>query len=80
MRVRRVVTGHTPDGKATITSDMEIDGIEFPLTPGPGVVYDWNPPGQTRKLIDRILPHPPTPQNDDSPKKSTSRATGALYG
>jgi len=34
MKVRRVVTGHTPDGKATIASDMEIDGIEFPLVPG----------------------------------------------
>ena len=34
MKIRRVVTGHTPDGKATVASDMEIDGIEFPLTPG----------------------------------------------
>ena len=31
MKVRRVVTGHTPDGKAMVASDMEIDGIEFPL-------------------------------------------------
>jgi quercetin dioxygenase-like cupin family protein len=34
MKVRRVVTGHTPDGKAVVASDMEIDAIEFPLTPG----------------------------------------------
>ncbi len=34
MKVRRVVTGHTPDGKATLASDMEVDGIEFPLRPG----------------------------------------------
>jgi adenylylsulfate kinase-like enzyme len=26
-----VVTGHTPAGKATVASDMEIDAIELPL-------------------------------------------------
>lgn len=33
MRVRRVVTGHTSDGKAIIASDIEVDAIPFPLTP-----------------------------------------------
>ena len=27
MQVRRVVTGHTPDGKATIASDTKVEGI-----------------------------------------------------
>lgn len=34
MKVRRVVTGHTPDGKATVASDIEVDAITFPLVPG----------------------------------------------
>ncbi len=34
MKVRRVVTGHTPDGKATVASDTEVDGLEYSLTPG----------------------------------------------
>jgi len=34
MKVRRVVTGHTPEGKATFASDTEVDGIELDLIPG----------------------------------------------
>ena len=34
MKVRRVVTGHTPDGKATIASDTEVDGLTVALMPG----------------------------------------------
>jgi len=34
MKVRRVVTGHTPDGKATVASDTEIGATGFPLAPG----------------------------------------------
>lgn len=34
MKVRRVVTGHTPDGKATVASDMEINAITTALVPG----------------------------------------------
>lgn len=34
MKIRRVVTGHTPDDKATVASDMDIDAIELPLAPG----------------------------------------------
>jgi len=30
MGIRRVVTGHTPDGKATIVSDTELDVITIP--------------------------------------------------
>lgn len=33
MKVRRVVTGHTPEGKTTLASDMEIDGITLDLLP-----------------------------------------------
>jgi quercetin dioxygenase-like cupin family protein len=34
MKVRRVVTGHTPDGKATVASDTEVDGLTAALLPG----------------------------------------------
>jgi hypothetical protein len=34
MKVRRVVTGHTPDGKATVVSDTEVDAITLDLLGG----------------------------------------------
>jgi mannose-6-phosphate isomerase-like protein (cupin superfamily) len=34
MKVRRVVTGHTQEGKATFASDSEIDPLIMALTPG----------------------------------------------
>ena len=34
MKVRRVVTGHTGDGKATVASDTEVDAITLDLLPG----------------------------------------------
>jgi len=34
MKIRRVVTGHTSDGKSIVASDTEVDEIAFPLTPG----------------------------------------------
>jgi len=34
MRIRRVVTGHTPDGKATVASDTEVDAITIRMLPG----------------------------------------------
>lgn len=34
MKVRRVVTGHTPDGKATVVSDDEMEGQTVALVPG----------------------------------------------
>jgi len=34
MRIRRVVTGHTLEGKARIASDTEVEGITVALAPG----------------------------------------------
>jgi len=34
MKVRRVVTGHTSDGKATVASDTEVDAITLGFLPG----------------------------------------------
>ena len=34
MKIRRVVTGHTPDGKATVASDAELDAVAFPRPTG----------------------------------------------
>src|SRR5215475_3810034 len=34
MKIRRVVTGHTHDGKAIVASDTEVDGITVALMPG----------------------------------------------
>ena len=34
MKVRRVVTGHTPKGKATVASDIEVEAITVALMPG----------------------------------------------
>lgn len=34
MKVRRVATGHTPQGKATLASDVEVDATTVALLPG----------------------------------------------
>lgn len=34
MKIRRVVTGHTPDGKSIVASDTIVDGISVALFPG----------------------------------------------
>ena len=34
MQVRRVVTGHSPQGKAVFASDMRVDGITVSMAPG----------------------------------------------
>ena len=34
MHVRRVVTGHTSDGKATVASDTKVEGITLDMLPG----------------------------------------------
>jgi len=34
MKIRRVVTGHTADGKATVASDTEVDPITVDVAPG----------------------------------------------
>jgi hypothetical protein len=46
MKIRRVVTGHTPDGKSTVASDTEVDAITFALFPGskPGWPLENPPP------------------------------------
>lgn len=34
VKVRRVVTGHSPEGKAIVAEDSEVDGITLDLIPG----------------------------------------------
>jgi hypothetical protein len=34
MKIRRVVTGHTPDGKAKVTIDSEVNAVTVALLPG----------------------------------------------
>ena len=34
MKIRRVVTGHTPDGKATVASDRSVEATTLELLPG----------------------------------------------
>jgi mannose-6-phosphate isomerase-like protein (cupin superfamily) len=41
MKVRRVVTGHTPNGKATVASDTEVDAITLDLLPGAEFYRLW---------------------------------------
>jgi len=42
MKVRRVVTGHTKAGKATVASDAEVDGITLEMLPGPEYHNLWS--------------------------------------
>ena len=41
IRVRRVVTGHKPDGKATVVSDTEIEPITLDMLPGAEIHRLW---------------------------------------
>lgn len=41
MKIRRVVTGHTPDGKATVASDTEVDAITAALAPQAEFYRPW---------------------------------------
>ena len=34
MKIRRVVTGHTPDGKSLVASDTPVDPVTVALAPG----------------------------------------------
>ena len=34
MKIHRVVTGHSPDGKAVVASDEEIEAVRAELLPG----------------------------------------------
>lgn len=42
MKIRRVVTGHTPQGKATVVSDTEVDATTLDLLPGPEYHELWS--------------------------------------
>jgi len=42
MKVRRVVTGHRPDGKATVASDMAVEAITIRMLPGAEYVPLWD--------------------------------------
>jgi mannose-6-phosphate isomerase-like protein (cupin superfamily) len=41
MKVRRVVTGHTPDGKARVASDSTVDAITVAVLPGAEFYRLW---------------------------------------
>jgi len=41
MKIRRVVTGHTADGKATVASDTELDPITIGMLPGAEFYSLW---------------------------------------
>ncbi len=41
MKIRRVVTGHTPDGKSTIASDTKVDAITVAMLPGTEFYNLW---------------------------------------
>ncbi len=41
MKVRRIVTGHTPDGKATVASDTNVDAITLGMLPGTEFYRLW---------------------------------------
>ncbi|WP_155056749.1 cupin domain-containing protein [Streptomyces blattellae] len=41
MKIRRVVTGHSADGKSIVVSDEEVDGIRPALTPGSETHTMW---------------------------------------
>ena len=42
MKIRRVVTGHTPDGKATVASDSDVDAITIRMLPGAEFYRLWD--------------------------------------
>lgn len=48
MKMRRVVTGHDPGGKAVIASDVQLEGVQVALLPGLELHALWGgdqPPG-----------------------------------
>jgi mannose-6-phosphate isomerase-like protein (cupin superfamily) len=45
VKVRRVVTGHNSDGKATVVNDSQVDGISLNMLPGPEYHYLWSADG-----------------------------------
>ena len=59
MKVRRVVTGHTPEGKATVASDTQVDGLELAVIPGAEFHRLWG--GQERSTFPDDGSAPPSP-------------------
>lgn len=57
MKIRRVVTGHTPEGKATLASDTEVDAITFALGPGSELYRLWGA-DSALTFPDDGAPHP----------------------
>lgn len=45
MKIRRVVTGHTSEGKAIVASDEMVDGVETELVPGMELHRLWGSDG-----------------------------------
>jgi mannose-6-phosphate isomerase-like protein (cupin superfamily) len=60
MKVRRVVTGHTPDGRATVASDTEVDAITLGLMPGAEFHRLWGGDAAPSFPDDGSLPPTPT--------------------
>lgn len=63
MKIRRVVTGHSADGRSIVVSDEEIDGIRPALTPGSESHLLWGgdsaphfPDDGSRPTTDRYFP------------------------
>jgi len=57
MKIRRVVTGHTPEGKATIASDSKVESITIDLVPGGEYHRLWGA-DETVSFPDDGSPHP----------------------
>ena len=57
MKIRRVVTGHTSDGKSTVASDTEVDAITVALVPGSEFHKLWGA-DETPTFPDDGSPHP----------------------
>src|SRR5512135_2045378 len=60
MKIRRVVTGHTQDGKAIVTRDTDVDAVTLATAPGMEFCLLWG--GDS----------PPTFPDDGSPRPSPS--------
>jgi quercetin dioxygenase-like cupin family protein len=56
MKVRRVVTGHTPDGKAIVASDTKVDALTYKLLPGYENYRIWDA-DETPTFPDDGTPH-----------------------
>jgi len=57
MKIRRVVTGHTSDGKSTVASDTEVDAITLTQIPGVEFYRLWGA-DETPTFPDEKSPHP----------------------